>query len=410
MRSSALIFGLAMATSAFAGNFTIDSAFASDQAGNASQPLPGQAFWMTVRYQVGNTQNASMQVSSPWLNLTSPNFQNQAGQGQATYGPIVPLYDGAIPVHVRIGDDSVLVEVKLARPTRAIDYFEPRAWQADFGASLIFKSGQSAKVEWLVPKALSSGFQDVMSTRAFEGQLIASDIFRVQNRLETSAAFHATTSSVRVNAEILRTVGFPSLKKIPSDIKQYLKSETLIESNDKNVKNLVSWALPKKFDKSMSIYDAAQNLFRATVARIQYVDVAGGRPSAAQALRTGIGDCGFFAAAFSAACRNVGIPARPVTGFLAGTDAWHVWAEFYIPGHGWVPVDPSFADGLDPNGNLPLYFGVIPELNQRVATGVGFDHSVGKYKVPILQSPYALTDAKKVASAGAWCSLVEISR
>jgi hypothetical protein len=71
-----------------------------------------------------------------------------------------------------------------------------------------------------------------------------------------------------------------------------------------------------------------------------------------------------------------------------------------------VPCDPSFADGLDPQGVYPLYFGVIPEMNRRVATAVGFDHTAGKNKVPILQSPMAFTDASKVASFVSRCSLV----
>lgn len=59
---------------------------------------------------------------------------------------------------------------------------------------------------------------------------------------------------------------------------------------------------------------------------------------------------------FVAICRSIGIPARCVFGLrvgpsrlfrslgLAGTDATrgqHVRAEFYVPGYGWIPVDPS---------------------------------------------------------------------
>lgn len=59
---------------------------------------------------------------------------------------------------------------------------------------------------------------------------------------------------------------------------------------------------------------------------------------------------------FVAICRSIGIPARCVFGLrvgpsrllrslgLTGTDATrsqHVRAEFYVPGYGWIPVDPS---------------------------------------------------------------------
>lgn len=59
---------------------------------------------------------------------------------------------------------------------------------------------------------------------------------------------------------------------------------------------------------------------------------------------------------FVSLCRSIGIPARTVQGLRVGrsrlfqslglrgdeaTRAQHVRAEFYIPGYGWIPVDPS---------------------------------------------------------------------
>jgi transglutaminase-like putative cysteine protease len=59
---------------------------------------------------------------------------------------------------------------------------------------------------------------------------------------------------------------------------------------------------------------------------------------------------------FVAICRAIGIPARCVYGLRVGpsrlfrslgltsddaTRGQHVRAEFYVPGYGWIPVDPS---------------------------------------------------------------------
>jgi transglutaminase-like putative cysteine protease len=62
------------------------------------------------------------------------------------------------------------------------------------------------------------------------------------------------------------------------------------------------------------------------------------------------GNCTDFHALFIGLCRAAGIPAKFAIGFplppergsgeLAG---YHCWAEFYLPGHGWVPVDTSEA-------------------------------------------------------------------
>ncbi|HVT32873.1 MAG TPA: DUF3488 and transglutaminase-like domain-containing protein [Rhodanobacteraceae bacterium] len=67
------------------------------------------------------------------------------------------------------------------------------------------------------------------------------------------------------------------------------------------------------------------------------------------------GFCEHFASAFVVLMRAAGIPARVVTGFQGGTwnaaggyllvrnsDA-HAWAEIWMPGRGWVRVDPTAA-------------------------------------------------------------------
>ncbi|MBI2424685.1 MAG: transglutaminase domain-containing protein [Candidatus Hydrogenedentes bacterium] len=63
------------------------------------------------------------------------------------------------------------------------------------------------------------------------------------------------------------------------------------------------------------------------------------------------GDCTDYNSLFLALCRNQGIPADHGFGFpIKGTQKsgiipfYHCWAQFYVEGAGWIPIDPSEAD------------------------------------------------------------------
>ena len=61
------------------------------------------------------------------------------------------------------------------------------------------------------------------------------------------------------------------------------------------------------------------------------------------------GNCTDFHSLFMSLARAEGIPARFIIGFPLKADAegtvpgYHCWAEFYLPGRGWIPVDASDA-------------------------------------------------------------------
>ncbi len=76
---------------------------------------------------------------------------------------------------------------------------------------------------------------------------------------------------------------------------------------------------------------------------------ASGIPESVYVLETGIGDCGSQSMYFTALCRAAGIPARATGGMqmILGTPSSHIWAEFYLEGYGWIPVDVTAAEGAD---------------------------------------------------------------
>ena len=74
--------------------------------------------------------------------------------------------------------------------------------------------------------------------------------------------------------------------------------------------------------------------------------------------------------------RSAGVPCQPVAGVLVGRNRQtmnHYWAEFWVDGFGWIPVDPAMGAGAVPSSHpnrAGYYFGNID--SQRVAFSRGF--------------------------------------
>lgn len=106
-------------------------------------------------------------------------------------------------------------------------------------------------------------------------------------------------------------------------------------------------------------YLMAQKIYRDIVTNLPYSHAphvwldASGTPESLYVLRTGIGDCASQSMYFAALCRSLGIPARVTGGYqmIEGTPGTHFWAEYYLEGYGWIPVDVTAAEGGDASYN-----------------------------------------------------------
>jgi len=97
------------------------------------------------------------------------------------------------------------------------------------------------------------------------------------------------------------------------------------------------------YDKAQAIYDwICDNMYRDPATR------GCGPGDVCLLLQTPGGKCTDIHSVFIALSRAVGVPAREVFGIRQGKSeveditTWqHCWAEFFLPGYGWVPVDPA---------------------------------------------------------------------
>jgi len=141
---------------------------------------------------------------------------------------------------------------------------------------------------------------------------------------------------------------FPKAKGaevIPVGVRRYLKGTKYLPTDGK-IKKIALQATAGKVGaeaKARAVYDwVVENLTRDPNVRgcgLGDVEVTLAKRS---------GKCADISTVFVALARSAGVPAREVFGLRLGkkdnediTGGYHCWAEFYLPGYGWVPVDPA---------------------------------------------------------------------
>ncbi len=211
--------------------------------------------------------------------------------------------------------------------------------------------------------------------------------------------------SVVMNFSVTRT-GYHLLKgedesvgAVSEKIRQrFLAPDRLIPIDGKiaeEAKKVVREDMPP-LEKARAIYDH--------VARTLKYDKSGagwGLGDALYACDVRAGNCTDFHSLFIGMARASGIPARFVIGFPLPEDAavgeipgYHCWAEFYIDGRGWLPVDASEAS-KHPEKWHDLFGGLDPH---RVQFTVGRDIQIPSLAqsepLNYLIYPYVLIDGQ----------------
>lgn len=145
----------------------------------------------------------------------------------------------------------------------------------------------------------------------------------------------------------LRRTDFPAREPVwnPADYAEYL-APTSIGPTDGAVKELADKIVAGKttvLERTKAIYDwTVENMYRDPAT------IGCGKGDVCYLLIKPGGKCTDISSVFVALCRAAGIPAREVFGLRLGKQAkqditaWqHCWAEFFLPGYGWVPADPA---------------------------------------------------------------------
>ena len=197
---------------------------------------------------------------------------------------------------------------------------------------------------------------------------------------------------------------------IPVEVQKYLQADSWIPTAGPVADIAQSIQKEKQgiLEKSRAVYDwVVENTYRDPNVKgcgLGIVEVTLSKRS---------GKCADISSVYVALARNIGVPAREVFGIRLGKKAtqditgdYHCWAEFYLPGTGWVPVDPADVRKKMLVDNLKLadvkelreyFFGRVDAYRVVLEQGgrnISLQPAQADKPVNYLMYPYAEVDGK----------------
>jgi transglutaminase-like putative cysteine protease len=210
------------------------------------------------------------------------------------------------------------------------------------------------EVRLWIPYPVSSQYQDISDVR-ISGDFARSAVY-TDKKYQTPMLYaqwpagadsrHLTFSFKAVRQEVSRR-DFPQKEAAwdPADYAMWLAPSSLgpIDGPVKELADSIIKGKTSVLARAKAIYDwTCENMYRDPAT------IGCGKGDVCFLLQRPGGKCTDIHSVFVALCRAAGVPAREIFGIRLGKkpvqdiSTWqHCWAEFYLPGYGWVPVDPA---------------------------------------------------------------------
>lgn len=167
---------------------------------------------------------------------------------------------------------------------------------------------------------------------------------------EKLAVRYAVDVDIATVRYVIRPERVGSLEDIPEEIReQYTVDGPRYRIESAYIRNTVR----KVVGDEKNPYWIARKVFDHLIKELKY-EMVGGWDVPEVVLRRGSGSCSEYTFAFIAMCRAAGLPARyqgavSMRGDDASVDeAFHRWAQVYLPNYGWIPVDANKGDRRSP--------------------------------------------------------------
>jgi hypothetical protein len=160
--------------------------------------------------------------------------------------------------------------------------------------------------------------------------------------------------SVQAKVSAIRYLIYPEETGTLNDIPAGIREKYTVDGPRLRVQSpYIRETVQKIVGDEKNPYWIARKIFNFVIEHLEY-EMAGGWDVPEAVLKRGKGSCSEYTFTFIALCRAAGLPARyqgsiVVRGDDASVDeAFHRWAEVYLPNYGWVPVDANRGDAKLP--------------------------------------------------------------
>jgi transglutaminase-like putative cysteine protease len=197
---------------------------------------------------------------------------------------------------------------------------------------------------------------------------------------------------------------------VPVEIEKYLEADKWAPTDGivKEIADKITNGKTGILEKSRAVYDwVVENTYRDP-------NIKGcGLGIVEQTLAERGGKCADISSVYVALARAAGVPARDVFGLRLGKEpeqdissGFNCWAEFYLPGTGWVQVNPADVRKIMLKKKLSInqaksyreyYFGAVDEYRivlERGARGIVFNPKQDAEPLNYFMYPYAEIDGE----------------
>ena len=376
-------------------------------------PSVGSAYGLRITFNVIGTPAKPFRIKWTLANVTYyfDNINLGPGNGYWWWFYWWVNLDDPMPWSVTLDPDGVSGDTNLTNntasgtlvpvpPTNTVELYATRLMHGLESYTLHFQpsSGNLTNLWVLFGVPTSHGAQSAVSMSCpTNGHLILTPpcgvpVFEISRTNVPAAVFTDTNcftvqlSNIRVNPTMLRTNTWASMKTMTTNWTQWLAPDQMDQSTNPAIVTFVQKSLPANYQKVLTPYDTARTLHRAVMKKLvyQYPPL---HFDAVNVLQDGVADCAGFAHLLTASLRNVGMPARMISGVWQGDTTWHCRVEFHLPGVEWLLTDPTEGNAADPTGTYAYYFGYVPDANQYLAVDTGDAHILPYNNFAFLQEP-----------------------